>query len=91
MTWTWQIMKEIAGKNKVNSIKFSKSINFNRKSINKKNQIAEKFNKYFTNVGPNLASKIQSTPNTFQDFLLLTKKNIECKDLICRKRIGKSY
>ena len=58
-------MKEITGKCKANSNRFSKSINVNRKSIKKNNRIAEEFNKYFTNVGVNLASKIQNTSKTF--------------------------
>ena len=45
MTRTWQIMKEIAGKCKVNSNRFPKSINVNGKSIKKNNRIAEAFNK----------------------------------------------
>ena len=74
-------MKEITGKCKVNPNKFPKSINVNGKSIKKNNLIAEKFNKYFTNVGPNLASKIQSTSKTFEDFLFPVQKNMEHKDL----------
>ena len=49
MRRTWQIMKEITGKCKVNSNRFPKSINVNGKSIKKNNLIAEEFNKYFTN------------------------------------------
>ena len=81
MTRTWQIMKEIAGKCKVNSNRFPKSINVNGKSIKKNNRIAEEFNKYFTNIGSNLTSKIQNTSKTFEDFLFLVQKNMEHKDL----------
>ena len=81
MRRTWQIMKEITGKCKVNSIRFPKSINANGKSIKNNNRIAEEFNKYFTNVGPNLASKIQNTPKTFDDLLFPVQKNIEHKIL----------
>ena len=41
----------------------------------------EEFKKYFTNVGPNLASKIQNTPKTFEDFLFPVQKIMEYKDL----------
>ena len=68
------------GKSKVNSNRFSKSVNVNGKSIKKNSHIVEEFNKYFTNVGPNLASKIQNTSKTFEDFLFLVKKNMENKD-----------
>ena len=81
MTRTWQIMKEITGKCKVNSNRFPKSINVNGKSIKKNNRIAEEFNKYFTNVEPNLASKIQNTSKIFEDFLFPVQKNMEHKDL----------
>ena len=81
MTCKWQTMKEITGKCKVNFNRFPKSININGKSIKKNNCIAEEFNKYFTNVGPNLASKIQNTSKTFEVFLFPVQKNIEHKDL----------
>ena len=58
-------MKEITGKCKDNSNRFSKSMNVNGKSVKKNNRIAEEFNKYFTHVGTNLASKIQNTSKTF--------------------------
>ena len=74
-------MKETMGKCKVNSNRFPKSINVNGKSIKKNSRIAEEFNKYFTNVGPNLASKIQNTSKTFEDFLFPVQKNMEYKDL----------
>ena len=81
MTYTWQIMKEIMGKSKINSNRFPKSISVNRKSIKKNSPIAEEFNKYFTNAGPNLASKIQNTSKTFEDFLFPVQKNMEYRDL----------
>ena len=74
-------MKETMGKCKVNSNRFPKSINVNRKSIKKDSRIAEELNKYFTNVGSNLAIKIQSISKTFEDFLFPVQKNMEYKDL----------
>ena len=82
MTRTWQIMKEITGKSKVNSNKFPKSINVNGKSIKKNSRIAEEFNKYFTNVTPNLTSKIQNKSKTFENFLLPVQKSMEYRDLV---------
>ena len=81
MTRTWQIMKEVIEKCKVNSNRFPKSINVNEKSIKKNNHIAEEFNKYFRHVGPNMASKIQNTSETFEDFLFPVQKNMDHKDL----------
>ena len=87
MIRTWHIMKEITGKYKVNSIRFSKSINVNGKHIDMNSQIADEFNNYFTYVGPSLARKIPNISTTFQGFLLLVKKNMEYRDLTFRKRI----
>ena len=81
MTYTWQIMKEIMGKSKINSNRFLKSISANRKSMKKNSRIVEEFNKYFTNAGPNYASKIQNTSKTLEDFLFPVQKNMEYKDL----------
>ena len=47
MTRTWQIIKEITGKSKVNCNRFPKSINVNGKSIKKNSPTAEQFNKFF--------------------------------------------
>ena len=69
-------MKEITGNCKVNSNRFPKSINVNGLSIKKNGRIAEEFNKNFTNVGPNLASKIQNTPKTSEDFLFPPQKSM---------------
>ena len=69
------------GKSKVNTNIFPKSKNVNGKFIKKNSRIAEKFNEYFTNIGPNLASKIQNTSKTFDDFLFHVKKNMEQKEL----------
>ena len=61
-------------------MKFPKSINVNGKSIKKNSRITEELNKHFTNVGPNLASKIRNTSKTFEDFLFPVQKNIEYRD-----------
>ena len=72
-------MKEITGNCKVNSNRFPKSINVNEIPIKKNGGIAEEVNKNFTNVGPNLASKIQNTPKTSEDFLFPHRK-------VCNRR-----
>ena len=43
------------------------------------------FNKYFTNVGPNLSSNRQNTSKTFEDFVFLIEKNIEYRNLTFEK------
>ena len=77
MKRTWKIMKEITEKIKLNSNRFPKSINVSGKAIKKNSHMAEEFNKYFTNVGPNLASKVQNTSKTFEDFLFPVERNME--------------
>ena len=69
------------GKCKVNSNRFPKLINVNGRSIKKNSGITEELNKYFTNFLPNLASKIQNTSKTFEDFPFPVQKNMEYKDL----------
>ena len=81
MTRTCLILKEITGKCKVNSSRYPKSINVNGKSIKRNSPIAEKFNKQFKNVPPNLANKMQNTSKTFEDFLFRVQKNMEYKVL----------
>ena len=58
-------MKGITRKSKLNSNRFPKPRKVTGKVIKKTSHIALEFNNYFTNVGPNLASKIQNTSKTF--------------------------
>ena len=74
-------MKEITGKSKLNFNRFPKSINVNRKSIKRNSRAAEEFSKYFTNVGPNLASKMQNMSKPFEDFHFPVEKNMEYRNL----------
>ena len=46
MTGTWQILKEIAEKIKLNSKRFPKSINVNGKAIKKNSHVVEEFSRY---------------------------------------------
>ena len=71
---------------KVNSNKCPRSINVNGKSRKQNSRIAEKFNKYFTNVGPNIGSKIENTSKTFEDFIFPVQKNMEYRGLNFVKR-----
>ena len=56
---TWQVMKEITGKQKERSSSLLKGIKTKQGITEKEIEIAEEFNKYFTSVGTALASKIQ--------------------------------
>ena len=54
---TWQIMKEITGKQKERSTSLLKGIKTKQGITEKEIEIAEEFNKYFTSVGTALVSK----------------------------------
>jgi hypothetical protein len=64
---TWQIIKTLLGKNMlsvpVESFKCSSTL------ISDKNEIANKFNEFFVNVGPTLAAKIPVNPVMYNSFL----------------------
>ena len=61
----WHIVKDLIGKKSNNSKTF---IN-DGQEINDPEQIANMFNTYFVNVGPNLASKIEVIEDHFSEFL----------------------
>ena len=49
---------------------FPKFFKLNAEEISDKKNIADEFNKFFTNIGPNLSKNIKTPPNiTYQSFL----------------------
>ena len=74
-------MKEITGKSKINSNKFPKSINVNGSLFKSIVALQRNSINTFPNVGPNLASKIENTSKTFEDFLFPVQKNMKYRDL----------
>ena len=66
---TWQVMKEITGKQKTKSNLLAQEIKVDKTIIQNPQGIAKEFSKFFTSVGPELAKKIPNTEKTFQDFL----------------------
>ena len=72
---TWKILNEVINKRK-NKLTYPGYIIKNNKRISKKDDIANEFNNFFTNVGPNLATNIPlpKTLTTIYDYL---KENIE--------------
>ena len=64
----WSTMKDIISKNKAKK-DYPKNIIVNGKFITDKKLISEEFNSYFTNVGPNLASKIKKTDQNVLHYL----------------------
>ncbi|XP_065662942.1 uncharacterized protein LOC136085555 [Hydra vulgaris] len=65
----WKILKEITGNQKTCSNFLPKMIKINNICVYEPNEIAEEFNKYFTDVGSRLADRIPSTNISFNDFL----------------------
>ena len=65
----------------LNSDTLLKSINAKAKTIKCNSHIAEEFNKYFRNIGPNLTSKIQNTSKAFKNFLFPVGKNMVYRGL----------
>ena len=59
---SWVVIKE--------KKEFPKSFMYNEKEITNPQEIADKFNDFFTNVGPNLSNKIPTHPTkTFRSYL----------------------
>ena len=54
----WKTPEDVTGKTKINENRLPKKIALENKEITDQKTIAEKFNEFFVNVGPNLASKI---------------------------------
>ena len=62
-------MKEVLGKtNKPGSCLHTKLV-IKKNDVTSEIGIANEFNKFFTNVGPELAGKIPTTSRTFESFL----------------------
>ena len=66
---TWKIMKEIIGKKKCINQILPKQILVDKIEINDAKSIAEKFNEFYVNVGPNLAKKIPQSDLNFESYL----------------------
>ena len=63
---TWETINTLLGKNKRN---LPVSFNINGDSVSDPNLIASSFNNYFSNIGNNLASKIQDTSHQYSNYL----------------------
>ena len=66
---TWEVMKEVIGKQKIDNNNFPKRIVIDNKEIFDDNKIADKFNNFFTEIGPKLASKINNSGKHFLSYL----------------------
>ena len=66
---TWEAIRESIGKGKCNHQNFPKKIIVGGKDITNKELIAKNFNRYFSEIGPKLAKKIQTSPSNFESFM----------------------
>ena len=66
---TWSVIKEAIGKNSSRRQKFPNKINLGSKFITSADSIAENFSKYFTEIGRDLASKINTPLANFDTYL----------------------
>ena len=78
---TWQVMKEMTGKQQTKSNLLPRQIKVNKTIIQKPQEIAKEFDKFFTSVGPTLAGKIPNTEKSFQDFLTSHNEKMHFQEL----------
>ena len=78
---TWQVIKEITGKQKTKSSSLPKTIKTKQKITEKDSEIAKEFNKYFTSVGTALASKIPIVTKDVSEYLPQCNASMEHKEL----------
>ena len=74
-------MKEIIGKKKCFNQVLPKQILVDKIEINDAKSIAEKFNEFYVNVGPNLAKKIQQRDLNFESYLPKVNTTLNEKSL----------
>ena len=69
MKQTWNIINELIGKKSKQNAKLPSQFMDNTDTITSPNEIANRFNNYFTNVGPTLSRQIKKTPKKFTEYL----------------------
>ena len=68
---TWKTLKDVIGKTKINENRLPKKVALGNKEITDQKTIAEQFNEFYVNVGPNLASKIPQNNNDYKSYLTI--------------------
>ena len=62
-------MREVIGKAKLNNEKLPRRLTVEGKNIYDKDLIANNFNTFFVNIGPQLASNIRKSTKSFKSYL----------------------
>ena len=83
---TWGVIKELIGKTRNTESSLPIKLVIEKKEVTELKDIAEEFNNFFTNVGPNLAKKGPNSSNSFTSFLNQTHSIME-KKLAINKRV----
>ena len=66
---TWKTLKDVIGKTKIKKNRLPKNIAPKNKEITDQKAIAKKFNEFYVDVGPNLASKLPQNNNDYKSYL----------------------
>ena len=75
------VMKEILGKCTTKSSTLPTKITVNKTDIFDAEKIADEFNKFFTNIGTDLANKIPNASNPFDSYITKTNTSMESQPL----------
>jgi hypothetical protein len=76
----WKSINHLLGKQSKHEI--VNKLNLGENILNNPTNIAEGFNEYFSNIGPDLASKINMSNNNFETYLEKAKSEIAAFQLI---------
>ena len=68
-TNTWKIIKDVTGQSKIQKDYFPYCLIINKSEVTNKKIIAEKFNKFFIDIGVTLATNIPKSKNHFTRYL----------------------
>ncbi|XP_065682311.1 uncharacterized protein LOC136095526 [Hydra vulgaris] len=82
---TWDAIKEILGKQKIHNKALPSVITVDGTQISDVKSVATKFNEFFVNIGPNLASIIKHTPAHFLSYLSKSDKSLAFKKLTSKE------
>lgn len=86
--WTCQIMKQISGTKKFRIDSFPKEVKIEETEITKPYEIANGLNKFFTRLGPTLASSITKTSKSLKDYLVTSENKLEFYELKSLKNLN---
>ncbi|XP_065667552.1 uncharacterized protein LOC136087866 [Hydra vulgaris] len=84
---SWSIINEVIGKNNPERNNFPKILKFKDNYVIEKELVAEALNKFFINIGPSLASKIESSQINFDTYLVSNKTNIMPNDNLTEEEL----